>query len=69
MKTVKFHGGYHNCPEIRIRVNDKQYSKLKEGFCSLEEVLSKYQMRRLEKHFCGVEGCLCGGVSRATMEP
>lgn len=68
MHYVTFYGGFHNCGAIRVRVNDEQYNDLKEGVYPLDEVLSSYQMKRLNKHFCGVDGCTCGGVMRATME-
>lgn len=68
MKYVTFYGGFHNCDAIRVRVTEQQYNDLKEGFTPQYEVLSDYQVRRLQKHFCGVDGCLCGGFIRATME-
>ena len=68
MHYVTFFGGYHNCGAVRVRVNDEQYHELKEGFFPLDEVLSSYQMTRLNKHFCGIDGCTCCGVLRATME-
>ena len=68
MHYVTFYGGFHNCGAIRVRVNDEQYNDLKGGVYTLDEVLSPYQMERLNKHFCGVDGCTCGGVIRATME-
>lgn len=68
MKYVTFYGGFHNAGSIRVRVNDEQYNDVKEGFCPLDEILSEGQMNRLNRHFCGVKGCTCGGVMRATIE-
>lgn len=68
MKNVTFSGGFHNCGAIRIRVNEKQYKDIEEGFYPLSDILSGYQMNRLNRHFCGVKGCTCGGVLRATIE-
>lgn len=68
MKYVTFSGGFHNCRPIRIRVNEKQYAELQEGFYSLDQILSTYQIKRLDRHFCGHAGCICGGVGRATIE-
>lgn len=68
MKYVKFSGGFHNCPAIRVRVTERQYAELKEGFYSLEQVLSACQMKRLDRHFCGMKDCCCGGACRADME-
>lgn len=68
MKYVTFSGGFHNCGAVRIRVNDEQYNDIKEGFYPLGEILSGYQITRLNRHFCGVRGCTCGGVLRADIE-
>ena len=70
MKTLTFYGGFHNVGDIRIRVTEEQYNALKEedGSCYfLSDILSKYQMRRLNKHFCGMDDCECGGVINATI--
>lgn len=68
MKYVTFYGGFHNVGPARVRVTEEQYNDLKEGFYSLSEILSSNQMMRLNRHFCGVQGCTCGGVLRASME-
>lgn len=68
MRYVTFYGGFHDCGAIRVRVNEAQYNELKEGFLPLDEVLSNGQMKRLDRYFCGVKGCCCGGVLRATIE-
>lgn len=68
MKTVTFYGGFHNAGEIKIRVNNNQLRELKEGFYPLGEILSDYQIKRLNRHFCGVRNCTCGGAHRATIE-
>lgn len=67
MRYVTFSGGFHNSGEIRVRVNERQYNALREGFYSYEEILSKYQMKRLDNHFCGIKDCMCGGVYRAKL--
>ena len=68
MRYVTFYGGFHNSGAIRVRVNDKQYEALAEGFYSIYEILSKYQCKRLDNHFCGIKGCMCGGAMRADIE-
>lgn len=68
MKYVTFCGGFHNCGAIRVRVNDEQYKNINEGFYPLDEILSEGQIKRLNRHFCGVKGCTCGGVLRAEIE-
>lgn len=68
MKKVTFYGGFHNVEAIRVNVSEEQYNDIKEGFYPLDEILSEGQMKRLNKHFCGVDGCTCGGVHRAEIE-
>lgn len=68
MKYVTFYGGFHNSGAIRVRVNDKQYEALKEGFEPLYDILSNHQFKRLNRHFCGIKGCMCGGAMRADIE-
>lgn len=67
-KYVTFYGGFHNCGAIRVRVSEQQGSDIAEGFYPLDEILSEGQMKRLNRHFCGVKGCTCGGVIRASVE-
>ena len=67
MKYVTFSGGFHNCGAIRVRVSEEAYDELKNGGALLES-LSNSQINRLNRHFCGVDGCTCGGVMRAEME-
>lgn len=68
MKYVTLYGGFHNAAAIRVRVNEQQYNDLKEGFYPMDEILSEGQLKRLNRHFCGIKGCTCGGVHRAAME-
>ena len=70
MKTTKitFFGGFHNSNAATIRVSNETANDIREGFYPLYELLSDYQLRRLNRHFCGVEGCICGGVMRASVE-
>lgn len=68
MKKVSFWGGFHKSESINIRVNDAQAKEIEEGYYPLDEILSNYQLRRLDRHFCGVAGCTCGGVRRADFE-
>ena len=66
MKKITFFGGFHNATAININATDNQVNDLKEGFYSLSEILTDSQYKRLNRHFCGVRGCLCGGVIRAS---
>lgn len=68
MKKVTFFGGFHNCGAITINATEQQVDELNEGFYSLSDILTDYQLKRLNRHFCGVRGCLCGGVIRAEYE-
>lgn len=71
MKKAIFYGGFHNAGAISINVTDDQARELKEtdgDFLGLSYILTPGQYKRLNKHFCGVRGCLCGGVNRAKWE-
>ena len=65
---VTFFGGFHNSSSININATAQQLDELNEGFYSLSEILTPNQYKRLNNHFCGVRGCLCGGVIRAKWE-
>ncbi len=56
-KTVKItlSGGFHDSDEITVRAKvDGNYA-----------YLSKNQIKRLDKHFCGMDDCCCGAQWRA----
>jgi len=54
MTKVIVSGGFHNSDEITILFKNNR--------------LSIGQYKRLERHFCGIDGCVCGAVSRADIE-
>jgi hypothetical protein len=56
--TITYSGGFHNCEPIslRVKIAGGRIGKLSEG-----------QERKLANHFCGIPGCTCGGVYRATL--
>jgi hypothetical protein len=63
MKTrkVTLSGGYHNVDDITIRV--PHFGKLDDGVTIvdyIDSVITDNQRRRLERHFCGIQGCTCG---------
>ena len=72
MKTRKItlRGGFHNANDIRIVLPADVVSKLEKGeiHLILDDVLSDYQRRRLDRHFCGIKDCKCGGVVRAEID-
>lgn len=52
---IQLSGGFHNSQSISIRptiIADCAY-------------VSPSQARRLQKHFCGIKSCACGGTTRA----
>ncbi|WP_289739357.1 hypothetical protein [Paramuribaculum intestinale] len=67
MKNLTLTGGFHNCSPIRVRISDDQMTALKDGE-SLDMILSDNQIKKLERHFCGVSGCTCGSWRRAEIE-
>lgn len=68
MKYVTFYGGFHNCGAIRVRVSDEQYNEIANATDTWDNILSEGQMKRLERHFCGIRGCCCGGARLASIE-
>jgi hypothetical protein len=59
MKKITLSGGFHNAAPIVLRVKD--------------DALSLGQYKRLNKHMCGVDRCICGwrgfdleGIDRTT---
>ena len=67
-KNVKItlSGGFHNSNPVNVIIPAYSYECLKDGYETLQGVLSDCQLSRLMKHFCGVRGCCCGGVRRAS---
>ena len=68
MKTITLSGGFHNSREIRFRISDENYNDLKNQKIALFEVLSPNQLKRAERHFCGISGCCCGSYARAEID-
>lgn len=57
--TVTYSGGFHNSPDMTLRVRVIERNGYRIG------QLSDGQRARLNRHFCGITGCTCGGTSRA----
>lgn len=68
MKNLILSGGFHNAPEMSIRVSETLYRMYSCGMIEFPEMLSKYQRSKLERHFCGIKGCKCGSYLRANIE-
>lgn len=75
MKNVKLSGGFHNAPTITLRVSDSAYNAIKDvenGNITISEWVQRYlsenQEKRLDNHFCGIDGCTCGSYCRAEFE-
>jgi len=63
-KLVTLSGGYHEVEAVRVRVPlhfDPRHDQVW-GYVGGETYA------RLRQHFCGLPGCHCGGVTRATIE-
>lgn len=70
-KPVKFvkisvYGGFHNAKAKNVIIREDDYNDLVKGEMTLEDTLSETQLECLERHLCGVEGCTCGGIRRAS---
>jgi hypothetical protein len=61
----KAKGGFHNASEIAFYLSKHDTQQYINGWVSLRNCLSPKQKKRLDKHFCGIESCVCGGISRA----
>lgn len=66
---VYFYGGFHHVGEIVLQIPAEAIERLKRlaaiGELTAEawrEILSDGQIKRLDKHFCGVSDCSCGGA-------
>lgn len=62
MKTITLYGGFHNVSSVRVRISDEDYESVKNGDKPVWEALSESQEKRLDKHFCGMKDCCCGGI-------
>lgn len=64
---VTLSGGFHNSSPISISLPEKVAESLRNEEVSITDfhVISRAQRQKLDRHFCGIKGCLCGGVSRA----
>jgi len=64
-KIVEIWGGFHNqMKTIRVRV-PKDWTKREQN---LAEVVSESTYYRIQRHLCGISGCTCGGIQRATID-
>lgn len=75
MKTkISLSGGYHDRSEISVVINIKAEALLDyaNGQTSAKELIenyaSPYQLKRLQRHFCGVMRCACGSWRRADID-
>lgn len=68
MATIILSGGFHNSSDITIRVSNSLYRMYAMGRIEFDNILSDYQRKRLEQHFCGVKGCKCGSYKGANIE-
>lgn len=63
---IRLSGGFHNVSGINLIVPEDFETRIKEE--SIYTILSKNQLYRANRHFCGMTDCCCGGVARATIE-
>ena len=75
MKTkVTLSGGFHNSSEIKLRIDFPHNALLdyadKKVYAKdlIEEYATPYQRKRLENHFCGINGCTCRSWQRADVD-
>lgn len=63
-KRITLSGGFHNSRNIRVQVP----ADFHPATDRLIDVLSETTIERLNRHFCGIRGCTCGGLQRANVE-
>ena len=64
--TFELSGGFHSSGRIRVRLlTDLGGLRHEDIPAALDQWLTPYQRRRLERHFCGIPGCACGSWHRA----
>lgn len=50
---VRFRGGFHDSREIQMKI-DKRYLETSDS-----RFLSDFQVKKLQRHFCGIRYCKC----------
>lgn len=65
-KTTKvtLSGGFHNVGAIPVRIPAEKMKNVDEQQYGVLDLLTPYQWKRVQKHFCGIEDCCCGGAYR-----
>lgn len=58
---VKFSGGFHNSPEIKMKI-DWRYLETSDS-----RFLSDFQVKKLKRHFCGSRYCKCPSYKSASV--
>ena len=58
--TIDLEGrsNFHNVPTITLRYHEDQLGRGEDGKPII--ILTPWQARRVEKHFCGIDECTCG---------
>lgn len=67
-RTITLEGGFHNSKATTVTINIPNIDLPLEGFQGrdIDELyISESQIKRLNRHFCGISGCKCGGYLRA----
>lgn len=67
MKKIKLSlwGGFHNVSPINVEISASDYETLRDHVATVDEVLRDTQLKQVQRHFCDVQECSCGGVRRA----
>jgi hypothetical protein len=60
--NINFSGGFHGHDDVIVR------ARLQDKGSYLGAYISAGQAKRLDREFCGMADCMCGGVARADME-
>ena len=67
-RIITLGGGFHNSSPINIKANipDKIINAgYKVMVTDLIDYLSENQIKKIDRHFCGIKKCMCGSYLRA----
>lgn len=65
---IEVSGGFHNAHGITFRVDREAAQDVISGDRLLYDALSESQLKRADKHICGISDCQCGGCHGKDVE-
>lgn len=65
-KLITLEGGFHNSDSIQVKIKTEYLDRI-ETASDCRQFVSEQVEKKLDKHFCGIKGCKCGGFARAEL--